>query len=78
MTKMLLHHVSYPVRDVEASAAFYEGLFDLTRLSRPPFAIPGVWLGCDDRQIHLVLNEAGTYPRCREPRSTMEAGCSPF
>ena len=61
MTKMLLHHVSYPVRNVEASAAFYEGLFDLTRLSRPPFAIPGVWLGCDDRQVHLVLNESGTY-----------------
>ena len=61
MTKMLLHHVSYPVRDVEASAAFYEGLFDLTRLSRPPFAIPGVWLGCDDRQVHLVFNESGTY-----------------
>ena len=61
MPKMLLHHVSYPVRDVEASANFYETLFDLKRLPRPPFPIPGVWLGCDDRQIHLVFNEAGTY-----------------
>ena len=70
MTKMLLHHVSYPVRDVEASAAFYEGLFDLTRLSRPPFAIPGVWLGCDDRQVHLVFNESGTYRATTSPDMT--------
>jgi glyoxylase I family protein len=67
MTKMQLHHVSYPVRDVEASAAFYEGLFDLTRLSRPPFPIPGVWLGCDDRQVHLVFNESGTYRAATSP-----------
>ncbi|MBD3677510.1 MAG: VOC family protein [Rhodobacteraceae bacterium] len=61
MPNLLLHHVSYPVRDVETSAAFYEGLFGLPRLKRPPFPIPGVWLGCGDRQIHLVHNPAGTY-----------------
>ena len=61
MPKILLHHVSYPVRDVEASTSFYESLFNLERLDRPPFSIPGVWLECHDRQIHLVLNEAGTY-----------------
>ncbi|WP_410468856.1 VOC family protein [Aestuariicoccus sp. MJ-SS9] len=64
---MLLHHVSYPVRDVQESASFYENLFKLERLPRPPFSIPGVWLGCDDRQIHLVLNEAGTYRTTRSP-----------
>ncbi len=57
MPKVLLHHVSYPVRDVEESASFYENLFNLERLDRPPFSIPGVWLACHDRQIHLVLNE---------------------
>lgn len=67
MTKLLLHHVSYPVRDVETSAAFYEDLFGLTRLSRPPFSIPGVWLGCDDRQVHLVFNESGTYRTTASP-----------
>ena len=61
MANVLLHHVSYPVRDVEASAVFYESLFNLKRLHRPPFSIPGVWLGCGDRQIHLVLNVSGTY-----------------
>ena len=67
MPKMRLHHVSYPVRDVETSASFYESLFDLKRLSRPPFPIPGVWLSCDDRQIHLVQNEAGTYRTSPSP-----------
>lgn len=61
MPGLLLHHVSYPVRNVKISAAFYEDLFDLTRLPRPPFGIPGVWLGCGDRQIHLVANPSGTY-----------------
>lgn len=63
MPNLLLHHVSYPVRDIEVSAAFYENLFGLSRLKRPPFGIPGVWLGCGDRQIHLVLNPSGTYRR---------------
>ncbi|WP_433989449.1 hypothetical protein SuNHUV7_40690 (plasmid) [Pseudoseohaeicola sp. NH-UV-7] len=67
MTEMLLHHISYPVRDVEVSASFYEDLFKLERLPRPPFPIPGVWLGCGDRQIHLVLNEAGTYRSAPSP-----------
>ena len=61
MPELLLHHVSYPVRDIEVSAAFYENLFGLPRLPRPPFGIPGVWFGCGDRQIHLVLNPSGTY-----------------
>ncbi|NRG17966.1 VOC family protein [Rhizobiales bacterium] len=61
MPKLLLHHVSLPVRDVEHSAAFYENLFGLTRLPRPPFGIAGVWFGCGDRQVHLVANPSGTY-----------------
>ena len=59
--ELLLHHISYPVRDVEASATFYESLFGLRRLSRPPIPIPGVWLGCGDREIHLVYSPDGTY-----------------
>jgi catechol 2,3-dioxygenase-like lactoylglutathione lyase family enzyme len=61
MPELLLHHVSYPVRDIEVSAVFYENLFGIRRLPRPLFGIPGVWLGCGDRQIHLVLNPSGTY-----------------
>ena len=61
MPELRLHHVSYPVRDVEVSTRFYQGIFGLPLLERPPFDIPGVWLGCGDRQIHLVLNRSGTF-----------------
>lgn len=62
MPEFLLHHVSYPVRDVQKSAAFYLDMFGLCVLPRPAFGIDGVWLGCGDRQIHLVANPAcGTF-----------------
>lgn len=67
MPRLLLHHVSYPVRDVEASAAFYERLFGLRRLPRPQFSVPGVWLGCEGRQIHLVSNPSGTFRKSTSP-----------
>lgn len=61
---MLLHHVSYPVRDVDVSAKFYQEMFGLLPLPRPDFGIDGVWLKCGDRQIHLVANpESGTFRR---------------
>ena len=59
---LLLHHVSYPVRDVERSAKFYQDIFELSLLPRPDFGIDGVWLECGDRQIHLVSNpKSGTF-----------------
>ena len=61
MPDLLLHHISYPVRDLDVSATFYEDLFGLKRLERPPFGIPGLWLACGDRQVHLVANDKGTY-----------------
>lgn len=62
MPDLILHHVSYPVRDVERSAKFYRDMFGLSSLPRPAFGINGVWLECGDRQIHLVSNpEAGTF-----------------
>ena len=56
MPNLSLHHVSYPVRDIERSAKFYQELFELSLLARPEFGIDGVWLKCGDRQIHLVSN----------------------
>lgn len=62
MSNLLLHHISYPVRDVDRSARFYQDIFGLSLLPRPDFEIDGVWLGCADRQIHLVANpEFGTF-----------------
>ena len=61
MSNLILHHTSIPVRDVQASAEFYEELFGLKRLPRPPFSIDGVWFACGDGQVHLVENPSGTY-----------------
>ena len=62
MLDLLLHHVSYPVRDVERSTKFYQSIFGLSLLPRPDFGVDGVWLECGDRQIHLVENpEFGTF-----------------
>lgn len=61
MAQLLVHHVSIPVRNAEKSAAFYEKLFGLPRLQRPPFDIPGIWFACGDRQLHLVENATGSY-----------------
>ena len=43
---VLLHHVSLVTTDPERSAEFYQSIFGLTRLDRPPFKIEGVWLDC--------------------------------
>jgi catechol 2,3-dioxygenase-like lactoylglutathione lyase family enzyme len=61
MPNLILHHISYPVRDLSLSAGFYEELFELERLPRPSFSIAGVWFACGDRQIHLVEYPSGTF-----------------
>ena len=61
MSNLILHHTSIPVRDLGVSAEFYEELFGLKRLRRPPFSVDGVWLACGDGQLHLVENPSGTY-----------------
>lgn len=54
MPSLMLHHVSVPTTDVERSLRFYRDIFGLLPLPRPDFPIGGAWLGCGDRQIHLV------------------------
>jgi catechol 2,3-dioxygenase-like lactoylglutathione lyase family enzyme len=61
MPDVSLHHVSVVTKDLDRSVAFYQTLFQLERLQRPPFATAGAWLGCGDLQIHMVLHPAGTY-----------------
>ena len=53
-----VHHSSFPVRDLDASIAFYEGVLGLERLPRPDMGVPGVWLGVGDAQIHLIHDPA--------------------
>lgn len=59
---VVLHHVSLVTTDPERSAAFYQSIFALERLDRPPFKIEGVWLGCGPRlQIHLTKHLPGNF-----------------
>lgn len=57
-----LHHVALVVAEPERSAEFYESIFGLTRLDRPPFKIEGVWLDCGPGlQLHLTRHPQGTF-----------------
>lgn len=59
---VLLHHVSLVTVDPERSAQFYQSMFGLERLSRPPFKIEGVWLNCGPSlQLHLTKHLPGNF-----------------
>jgi catechol 2,3-dioxygenase-like lactoylglutathione lyase family enzyme len=61
MPELLLHHVSLVVTNLERSLAFYRDVIGLPQIPRPPIPVPGIWLGCGDRQIHLILYTPGTF-----------------
>jgi catechol 2,3-dioxygenase-like lactoylglutathione lyase family enzyme len=46
MAQFALHHVSVIVTDLPRSLAFYQKLFGLTTIVRPPFKVAGAWLAC--------------------------------
>jgi len=57
-----LHHVSLVTTDPEISADFYQSVFQLQRLPRPPFKIEGVWLDCGPTlQLHLTKHLSGNF-----------------
>ncbi len=49
-----LHHVSFAVKDIEASKKFFGGILGLPELDRPNFNFPGAWYALKDRQLHLI------------------------
>ena len=55
-----LHHVSFTVKDLEASKRFYRDVLGLAELPRPDLQARGAWLAVGDRQIHLI---EGSYRR---------------
>ena len=55
-----LHHVSFTVKDLEASKHFYRDVLGLAELPRPNLQARGAWLAVGDRQIHLI---EGSYRR---------------
>jgi catechol 2,3-dioxygenase-like lactoylglutathione lyase family enzyme len=66
-----LHHVSLAVTDIERSRQFYQEMFGLQLLPRPPFESRGAWLGVGSLQVHLVEYRAGTF-RTRSVASTLD------
>jgi catechol 2,3-dioxygenase-like lactoylglutathione lyase family enzyme len=54
-----IHHVSFTVRDLEASRAFYESLLGLEPVERPDIGLPGAWYAAGGGQIHLIAAPEG-------------------
>jgi len=53
------HHVSFAVRDLDASLAFYRDVLGLEPIPRPDFGFPGAWLEAPGVQVHLIQAPAG-------------------
>jgi catechol 2,3-dioxygenase-like lactoylglutathione lyase family enzyme len=52
-------HVSFAVRDLARSRAFYEGILGLREIARPDIGLPGAWYAAGDGQIHLIQTPPG-------------------
>jgi glyoxylase I family protein len=49
-----MSHVSFPVRDLARSLAFYRDVLGFTERPRPDLGIPGAWLRAGDAEVHLI------------------------
>ncbi len=72
MFKVKAHHMSFPVKDLEASAVFYKKVLGLEEIPRPDiFGVPGMWLRAGPCEVHLIqLGEGvdvGTTPKMVNP-----------
>ena len=54
-----MSHVSFPVRDLARSLAFYRDLLGFTEQLRPDLGIPGAWLRAGDAEVHLIAGVEG-------------------
>ncbi len=52
-----LDHVSFAVKDVDASRRFFGDVLGLPEIERPAFDFPGAWFGIGDRALHLIEQE---------------------
>ena len=61
MAQLALQHVNVIVTDLPRSLDFYQKLFGLTIIERPPFKNAGAWLACGALQVHLSLYPTGSF-----------------
>jgi catechol 2,3-dioxygenase-like lactoylglutathione lyase family enzyme len=54
-----VHHVSFAVRDLAASCAFYEKVLGLKAVPRPDMGLAGAWYAAGSSQIHLIATPEG-------------------
>ena len=63
------HHMSFPVRDIERSRRFYEGVLGLSEKPRPAALVamfPGAWYQAGPCEVHLI-----------QPPEGMDVGAAP-
>jgi glyoxylase I family protein len=61
MAEFAHHHVNVIVTDLLRSLAFYQKLFGLDIIERPPFKDVGAWLARDALEVHLTVNPSGSF-----------------
>jgi glyoxylase I family protein len=54
-----MSHVSFPVRDLARSLAFYRDVLGFTEAPRPDLGVPGAWLRAGDAEVHLIAGVEG-------------------
>lgn len=51
--------IVHKIEPLARSLAFYQNLFGLTIVERPPFKNARAWLACGAMQVHLILHPSG-------------------
>lgn len=54
-----VHHVSFPVTDLERARSFYEGILELEPIARPEMGLGGMWYRAGDAEIHIICTPDG-------------------
>lgn len=56
------HHTSFPIRSLERSVAFYEGVLGFEEIARPAFGFRGKWYRSGACEVHLIeVPEGGDF-----------------
>lgn len=54
------HHMSFPVRNLECSRRFYEGVLGLQSIPRPDMGtLQGIWYAAGHCEVHLIETPSG-------------------